>query len=157
MKKIPVLLSVMIFAATTAFAQDMNSSDHMMKHSGMHAMNQSDDGRISLGLGPMQKQHQLANMRSHLKAVQSIVGLISAGEFNEASKVAHKKLGLTPEMQQMCNNMSTNKEFKSMGLAFHQSGDELGEVLKSKDLKRSLKALHTTMNYCISCHATFRQ
>lgn len=157
MKKVPLFLSVMIIAATTAFAQDMNSSDHKMMHSDMHAMKQADDGRISLGLAPKQKQHQLANMRSHLKAVQGIIGLISAEQFDKASKVAHEKLGLTPEMKQMCNNMSTNEEFKSMGLAFHQSADDLGEVLKSKDLKRSLQALHTTMNYCISCHATFRQ
>ncbi|GAV19073.1 hypothetical protein MMIC_P0001 [Mariprofundus micogutta] len=119
-------------------------------------MNQTGDSRISLGLGPEQKQHQLANMRSHLKAVQSIIGLISAEQFDEASKVAHNQLGLTPEMEQMCN-MFTNDDFKSLGLAFHQSADDLGEVLKSKNLNHSLKALHTTMNYCISCHATFRQ
>jgi len=156
MKKSVLLLSVMIIAATTAFAQDMNMSDHKIIHSGMHAMKQADDSRISLGLAPKQKQRQLANMRSHLKAVQDIIGLISAEQFNEASKVAHRQLGLTPEMKRMCN-MFTNKDFKSLGLAFHQSADDLGEVLKSKNLNRSFQALHTTMNYCISCHATFRQ
>jgi len=61
------------------------------------------DKRISLGIGPQQKQHQLANMRSHLEAVQSIIGMISENRFDEASKVAHEKWGLTSEMRQMCN------------------------------------------------------
>jgi len=130
---------------------------HMMHADGMHpASNSSDDTRISLGLGPMQKQHQLSNMRSHLKAVQDIAGLIADKRFDEASTVAHQKLGLTPEMQQMCN-MFENQDFRAMGLAFHQSADELGETLKSKDPEQSLRALHRTMNYCIECHASYRQ
>jgi len=132
-------------------------------HSGMgsaHMLHQSSvgasDKRISLGLGPQQKQHQLANMRSHLEAVQSIVGMIAENRFEEASSIAHAKLGLTPEMKTMCN-MFENKDFKDMGLAFHQSGDALGDTLKTKNLKQSLQALHTTMNYCIQCHTTYRQ
>ena len=132
-------------------------------HSGMgsaHMMHQSTSGgsdkRISLGLEPQQKQHQLANMRSHLEAVQSIVGMLAENRFEEASMVAHTKLGLTPEMKAMCN-MFENKDFKAIGLAFHQSGDELGETLKTKNLKQSLQAMHRTMNYCIQCHSTYRQ
>jgi len=156
MKKILVLLSVMIMGTSVVFAQEMNMADHKMMHPGMHAMTQAEDSRISLGLTPMQKQHQLANMRSHLKAVQSILGLISNEKFDEASAVAYEQLGLTPEMKKMCN-MFSNEDFTSMGLAFHQSADELGNVLKSKNIQQSLKALDTTMNYCINCHATFRQ
>lgn len=156
MKKISLLLSLLIIAATTAFARDMNMSDHKMMSQGMHSMKQAGDTRTSLGLAPMQSQHQLANMRSHLKAVQSIIKLISTEQFDEASKVAHTQLGLTPEMKKMCN-MFTNKEFRSLGLAFHKSADDLGEVLKTGNLKRSLKALQRTMNYCTTCHDAFRQ
>jgi len=127
-------------------------SAHMMHQSSVGA----SDKRISLGLAPQQKQHQLANMRSHLEAVQSIVGMLAESRFEEASTVAHEKLGLTPEMKAMCN-MFENKDFKAMGLAFHQSGDALGDALKTKNLKQSLKALHTTMDYCIQCHSTYRQ
>jgi len=50
-----------------------------------------------------------------------------------------------------------NENFKNLGLAFHKSGDALGATLKTKDLNKSLGALHTTMSYCVQCHATFRQ
>lgn len=156
MKNTLVLLSVMCMGISPVVAQEMNMAHHKAMHPGMHAMTQADDNRISLELAPMQKQHQLANMRSHLQAVQTIIGLISNDKFDEASTVAHKQLGLTPEMKQMCN-MFNNDEFKSMGLAFHQSADDLGDVLKKRNLQQSLRALHSTMNYCISCHARFRQ
>lgn len=156
-----MVVAVIISMTGSAYAQAESASPP--SHSSMgstHMMHQSTSGgidkRISLGLGSQQKQHQLANMRSHLEAVQSIVGMIAEDRFEEASVVAHEKLGLTPEMKAMCN-MFANEEFKAMGLSFHQSGDTLGDTLKTKNLKQSLQALHTTMNYCIQCHATYRQ
>jgi len=150
--------------AMPAQAEDANQSGHsampeahMMHTTGMHpASSGTADERISLGLSPMQKQHQLSNMRSHLKAVQDIVGLIAENRFDEASAVAHQKLGLTPEMKQMCN-MFVNKDFRNMGLAFHRSADELGDTLKHKNPVESMQALRNTMNYCIQCHASYRQ
>ncbi|VVC83979.1 hypothetical protein [Sideroxydans sp. CL21] len=53
--------------------------------------------------------------------------------------------------------MFDNKEFKKLGLAFHKSGDELGDTLKTKDITASLRALNKTMRYCVECHATYRQ
>jgi len=153
-----VSLAVWSANAVAADATADPGKGHAMHMQGMmhpYAI-EGSDSRISLGLGPKQKQHQLANMRSHLEALQSILGMISENRFDEAAEIAHQKLGLTPEMQQMCN-MFTNKEFRATGIAFHQSGDALGDTLKSRDLKQSLQALHTTMNYCIQCHATYRQ
>jgi hypothetical protein len=53
--------------------------------------------------------------------------------------------------------MFGNAEFTKLGMEFHQSGDELGDVLKKKDVNLSLKALNKTMGYCVQCHATYRQ
>jgi hypothetical protein len=95
-------------------------------------------------------------MRSHLEAIQLITGLISEGAFDQASEIAHSSLGLTEEMNKMCN-MFENKDFTELGLAFHKSGDELGETLLTKDTSKSLHALQATMGYCVQCHATYRQ
>jgi len=120
------------------------------------ADNAVNDKRVSLGLPPHMKTHQLMNMRSHVEAVQTIIGLMAGGNFNEASGVAHSRLGLTEEMKRMCN-MFQNEDFRTLGFQFHKSADHLAEVLKTKDMKKSLDALHNTMGYCVSCHATFRQ
>lgn len=141
--------------AVPSYAKDSaDGMEHMMMH--QHMMGESTDSRTSLHLSPQVKQHQLANMRSHLEAVRNIVGLIAEEKFDEASNIAHDKLGLTPEMKKMCS-MFGNDDFKKLGLAFHQSADELGDVLKKGNVQASLNALHTTMNSCVQCHATFRQ
>jgi len=150
-------LSVMLFIAGIAMfsnAEDKKSSGgEMMHHHMKHSMN---DERISLGLSPEMKQHQLSNMRSHLEAVQIITSLITEKEFEKASEIAYSRLGLTEEMRQMCNAFN-NEDFTALGLAFHESGDSLGEALKTKDTTKSLRALESTLGYCVQCHATFRQ
>jgi len=151
------ILSVMLFFVGTApvssAADKSDSTGEMTHHNMKHSIN---DGRVSLGLSPAMKQHQLSNMRSHLEAVQTIISLMAEEEFDDASKIAYSKLGLTDEMKQMCN-MFDNENFKNLGLEFHKSGDALGETLKTKDMNKSLRALHTTMGYCVQCHAAFRQ
>lgn len=156
MKKIMMVFSLMLIAGATvnSFAEEEGSkTEHMMQHNKMHSMK---DSRISLGLSSAMKQHQLSNMRSHVEAVQSIVGLLSESSFEKASQIAHSKLGLTEEMKKMCNSFE-NKTFTNLGLAFHKSGDDLGKALQTKNMAKSLRALHTTMEYCVQCHATFRQ
>ncbi|MDP2782597.1 hypothetical protein [Devosia sp.] len=153
MKKVWIAASVFIGAVgfNAAFAKD--GMTHHDNH--QHEMHMADT-RISLGLPAQMKQHQLSNMREHMEAIKSITGLISENKFDEASKIAHAKLGLTADMQAMCN-MFENKNFKSLGLAFHKSGDDLGDVLKTRNMNTSLRALNKTMQYCVECHATFRQ
>jgi hypothetical protein len=149
-------IGILLFTgmALNSFAGD---EDHPMERRMHHQkMPSTNDGRISLGLSPAMKQHQLSNMRSHVEAVQSIVGLLAEGLFDKASHIAHSKLGLTEEMEKMCN-MFENEDFRSLGLAFHKSGDALGDALQTRDVTESLQALHTTMGYCVQCHATFRQ
>jgi hypothetical protein len=152
-----IILVGMLFSmgmVLTSFAGDNEHASEQMDHHNM--MVHMNDGRISLGLPQQMKMHQLANMRSHVEAVQTIVGLMADGDFNAASEIAHSRLGLTEEMKTMCN-MFDNSNFKKLGLQFHESADVLAEVLKTKDMNKSLRALHTTMGYCVQCHATFRQ
>jgi len=156
MKKILMFVGILLLAGTTfnSFAKDKDHTmEHRMHHQKMHSKN---DGRISLGLSPAMKQHQLSNMRSHVEAVQSIVGLLAEGSFEKASHIAHSKLGLTEEMKKMCN-MFENESFRNLGLAFHESGDALGEALQTRDMTESLRVLNTTMGYCVQCHAALRQ
>ena len=144
-------------AALAASAHEMG---HEMGHGGMmHGMDggpMAEDGRASLHLAAPMRMMQKRMMREHLAAVQAIVGLVADGRFDEAAKIAHEKLGLTPAMKKMCD-MFGNNDFRTMGLAFHSQADELGEVLKTRNLNKSLRALHSVLNSCVQCHARFRQ
>lgn len=145
-------------AALAAFA-NLNpalAAEEMMHHGNHHQEMSMIDTRISLELSPEMKQHQLLNMRGHVEAIKSITGLMAESEFEEASKMAHSQLGLTPEMQSMCD-MFSDRNFRELGYAFHKSGDDLGDALKTRNITESLRALNKTMQYCVECHATFRQ
>ena len=152
MKRILLAISTVIglFGLNTVFA-----AGEMIHHEHHHDMSMMDT-RTSLGVSPEMGQHQMSNMRQHLEAVTSIVVLISENKFEEASTIAHTKLGLTPEMQKMCS-MFNNEKYMALGFAFHKSGDDLGDALKTKNVNASLHALNKTMQYCVECHATFRQ
>ncbi len=158
MKKI-VVLTVLII---TGLSLNSCSENEKVEKEEKMTMQKPDmgmavkDERISLKLNPMQKNHQLVNMRSHLEAIQTLIGLISQEKYDEASKVAYEKLGSTTEMQLMCSSFG-NKKFEDMGLAFHKSADKMSEILKTKDKDKSLEAISNTMNYCVQCHSLFRQ
>lgn len=115
-----------------------------------------DDGRISLDLNPMQKNHQLSNMRSHLEAVQEITLLLSQEDFDKASEIAYTKLGSTTEMKLMCASFG-NKGFENLGIEFHKSADKMSQVFKKRNKDNALAALSNTLNYCVQCHATYKQ
>jgi cytochrome c556 len=154
MKKVSALFAV-LFCSCITISPSIADEGMPMDHQAMHHQQIMDD-RISLNVPPEMKQHQLSNMRSHVEAIKSIVGLMSENKFDDASKIAHDKLGLTPEMKEMCS-MFDNEKFKTLGLAFHKSGDDLGDALKTRDVNKSLRALNTTMQYCVECHSTYRQ
>ena len=151
MKRMLIVTTVLYGLSNIAFA-----GEEMMHHGNHHHEMSVMDSRTSLALPPEMKQHQLSNMREHVAAIKSIVGLMAENKFEDASKIAHTQLGLTPEMQSMCS-MFDNENFKKLGLAFHKSGDDLGDALHTKDINTSLRALNKTMEYCVTCHATYRQ
>jgi Cytochrome C' len=153
MKMFLIVASAFIGIVSLNVAVANDEQMHMGNH--QHNMDMMDM-RTSLGVTGTMKQHQLSNMRGHVDAIKTIVGLMAENKFDEASKTAHDQLGLTPDMQAMCG-MFNNKDFEKLGLAFHKSGDELGDTLKTRDVNASLRALNKTMQYCVECHATYRQ
>jgi len=150
-----VLVFIGIVSLNMALAADEKMQHQNHQHNMHHNMDMMDT-RTSLELSAEMKQHQLSNMREHLGAVNSIISLMSENKFEDASKIAHSQLGSTPEMLKMCRMMG-NEKFITLGLAFHKSGDDLGDALKTKNVNASLRALNKTMQYCVECHATYRQ
>ncbi len=154
-KKIVILLSIILVSFFTSCDKNKSKEkelDFVIKENPKNG----NDKRISLKLNPMQKNHQLMNMRDHLEAVQNIVTLLSTENYDEASKIAYTKLGSTTEMKLMCASFG-DKNFENLGLEFHKSADRMSEIFKSKDKNKSLKALSNTMNFCVQCHVTYRQ
>ncbi len=168
MKKTLAAMAAVLFMASSAYAADVQTGRQSRRHHMTKAMSMGSalrhqpgksgakDPRISLNLPAPMRRKQLSMMRGHLKAVDDIIALVAEGKFDAASRVAHGRLGLTPEMKKMCD-MFENDDFREMGLAFHQRADRLGDTLKTGDMKQSLRALRVMLNSCVQCHDTFRQ
>ena len=151
-KKILLAACVTIFC----FAAE-DASTHAKTSVAEQDKTASDDGRQSLGIkGTMQGEHQLSNMREHLTALSEIVKFMNNAKFDEASKVAKEKLGLSVQMNTMCGSFN-NKSFETTGVFFHKSADNLAQVLKTKDYKKSMQAFEKVMNGCVGCHSAFKQ
>jgi len=120
----------------------------------MEGMAAPADSRTVLHAPPQLRAHQQRMMRDHLAAVQEVVAAMAAGQYKEGARTAHKRLGLTPEMKQMCYRFGP--AFGAMGVAFHHDGDRLGEVLATGDPQKSLVALQKVLSDCAACHARFR-
>ncbi|MEO8343269.1 MAG: cytochrome c [Gallionella sp.] len=145
MKKF-LILALLLPVSVTAAEQD---------NIGLTAHNLFDT-RTSLGLSAKVKHRQLVHMRAQLMATQAIIGLLAEENFDRATKIVQTKLGMSDEMKQIYER-TNNEDFKQLGLAFHNSADELGTALQTKDMKKSLQALSNTMKYCVQCHNKFRQ
>ncbi len=150
-----ILFSILILLSSLPAnsAENMQNKKEGMMH---HKEADSKDTRIQLNAPDMMKEHQKTMMREHLRAVNEIVAGLAANDFELVSQTAHKKLGLTDEMRNMCS-MFGNQEFEKIGLEFHTKADELGDVAKTKDLNKTLLALDTMLKRCNQCHSMFKQ
>lgn len=70
------ILVVSIFIGIVGFNEVLANDEKMHMGNHHHEMSMTD-ARISLGASPEMKQRQLFNMRSHVEAVKSIIGLMA--------------------------------------------------------------------------------
>jgi hypothetical protein len=115
------------------------------------------DTRKPVPLLPMMANHQKANMRDHLVAVQEIVAAIGANDFDSIEK-ASRRIGYSEQMNQMCTHMGAGAPgFTEQALLFHHTADKICDAARERDMKKVLSALNETMTTCTSCHAAFKQ
>lgn len=115
-----------------------------------------NENRTSLNLTPRMKHRLLSNMRAQLAATQTIIGLLAAERFDRAATTARSRLGMSDDLKQIYGT-ARNDGLDQLLLATQASVDELANTLQTKDLKKSLQALRSTMGNCVQCHKRFRQ
>ena len=115
------------------------------------------DTRKPLPLTAMMAEHQKANMREHLAAIQRVVGAVARDDMTEVEKVT-ATIGSSESMGRMCDHMGAAAPgFTPMALAFHRTADGIAVAARSGDRKAVLTALDATLQTCVGCHAAWRQ
>lgn len=117
----------------------------------------TSDTRKPLPLLVHMAEHQRANMRDHLAAIQEILTALAANNFDGVTSAA-SRIGSSEQLGRMCNHMGAGAPgFTDTALNFHRTADTIGTAAKQRDADATLKAVSATLQTCVGCHATYRQ
>ncbi|MEY2993389.1 MAG: hypothetical protein RL357_324 [Pseudomonadota bacterium] len=160
-----------ILVATAAWAQ------HDMKHDGsMHGGHHGDSKAAASGhshdFGPdtrefvkypdKMREHTLAGMRDHLKAIQEIQVALSQEQFDAAARVAEQRLGMSSLGRHGAEESSKVMPagMAAIGTQMHRSASQFAIVARDAsttgDVKATLKALSNLTAQCVACHAAYK-
>jgi cytochrome c556 len=142
-----VVVAALLLSFATARAED---------HAGPMSHG-SADTRKPLPLTAMMAEHQKANMREHLAAIQRIVGALARDDMAAVAQ-ATSTIGFSESMGQMCEHMGAAAPgFTPMALNFHRTADTIAAAARAGDRSAVLTALDRTLQTCVGCHASYRQ
>jgi len=137
-------------AVSSAATADPTASSAMRELDGI-------DGRRPVPLLPAMADHQKANMRDHLLAVQEIVAALASDDYAAVERAA-SRIGLSDQMGQMCSHMGAGAPgFAEQALVFHRTADGIVSAARRTDRDAVLAELGATLQTCTSCHAAWRQ
>jgi hypothetical protein len=154
-----VMLWVVVAAAgiaQSALCADAPTHQHEM------ATPAAGDARQLVQFPDPMRLHTIANMRDHLLALQEIDVALSKSDFDQASKIAEQRLGMTslerhgaahmaPYMPQGMQDIGTQMHRYASRFALEAQNASVGN-----DLRPALAALGSVMQQCVACHASYR-
>jgi hypothetical protein len=115
------------------------------------------DGRRPVPLLPMMANHQKANMRDHLVAVQEIVAGAATEDYAAIERAAGR-IGFSESMGQMCSHMGSGAPgFAEQAVGFHRAADRIATAARGRDRAAVLTELGATLQRCTSCHQVWKQ
>lgn len=120
------------------------------------------DGRQLVKFPEPMRVHTVANMRDHLLVLQEIDLALSKSDFDQASRVAEQRLGMSSLGLHGAAHMAPYmpQGMQDIGTAMHRAASrfavEAQNASVGNDVRPPLGALSTVMQQCIACHAAYR-
>lgn len=114
-----------------------------------------DDKRKLVEMPKMMQQHQLANMRDHLKAIDEILMNMGKGELDKAADIAEARLGMSSLSLHGASHMAKviPKEMGAIGTSMHKAASRF--ALKSTRRRCATRLQSTARSdrcvCCLSC------
>jgi hypothetical protein len=107
-------------------------------------------------------QHMLSNMRDHLAALAEIQRALGAGEYQRASEVAEKRIGLSSLDAHGASHMAPYmpKPMQDIGTEMHRAASRFALVAQDAgadgSAAKAIGALAKVTEQCVACHAAYR-
>jgi hypothetical protein len=159
MRRFLIIASVsgaIVLAGSTAIAQH-----HGHQHHKGHGTTATDT-RVLVKFPPELVEHTLANMRDHLLTLQEINQALAQGQYDEASKIAEERLGMSSLRLHGAREVAKfmPQGMRDAGTALHRAASrfaiEAQNSAVTDDLKPALAALGGVISACVGCHAGYR-
>jgi hypothetical protein len=122
----------------------------------------AEDARTLVKLPPPMAEHMLANMRDHLGAINEIQSALGTGEFQRASDIAERRLGLSSLAAHGAAHMAPFMPggMQEIGTQMHKAASRFAltaqEAGAGGSLGPAVTALAAVTAQCVACHAAYR-
>ena len=118
----------------------------------------AEDKRKFVEMPKIMQEHQLANMRDHLMAINEI--LISMGEddLDKAADIAEERLGMSSLSTHGASHMAKviPKEMGAIGTSMHKAASRFALKAQEGDALPAYKALQEVTAACVACHDGYK-
>ena len=117
-----------------------------------------DDKREFVKMPKMMQEHQLANMRDHLKAINEILMSMGNEQLDKAADIAESRLGMSSLSTHGASHMANviPKEMGAIGTNMHKAASRFALKAQEGDAIPAYKALQEVTAACVACHAGYR-
>lgn len=122
----------------------------------------ADDGRVTVKLPDMMREHMLSNMRDHLLALEEITRYLASQNYDEAAEVAENRLGMSSMELHGASHLGQfmPKEMGAIGTNMHRAASRFALAAKDAEidggLNKAFSALSEVMQQCVACHAGYK-
>ena len=130
----------------------------LLSFSSITASAEGDDKRKLVEMPKMMQEHQLANMRDHLMAINEILMAMGKGDLDKAADIAESRLGMSSLSLHGASHMAKviPKEMGAIGTSMHKAASRFALKAQEGDALPAYKALQEVTAACVSCHASYR-
>ena len=152
----------MALAAFGSGAYTLCARAQVHEHSSAPPPLATGDGRQLVKFPEPLRLHTIASMRDHLLALQEIDLALSRNDFDQASRVAEQRLGMSSLELHGAAHVAPYmpQGMQDTGTAMHRAASrfavEAQTASVSNDVRPALAALATVMQQCVACHAAYR-
>ncbi len=118
----------------------------------------TEDKRKLVEMPKMMQEHQLANMRDHLMAINEILNKMGQDKLDEAADIAESRLGMSSLSLHGASHIAKviPKEMGDIGTSMHKAASRFALKAQEGEALPAYKALQQVTAACVACHAAYR-
>ena len=154
--------AILVGAAACAPFPRAHGGDMRMQHEHMAGMSPAADPRPVVKFPEAMRIHTLANMRDHLLALQQIEEALSKEQYDRASDLAERRLGMSSLALHGAHDLAPfmPQGMQNIGTEMHRAASRFALAAKDAgatgDVKPALAALADVSRQCVACHSSYR-